>query len=100
VPSFLSAIARVADQLTALLPRSGLDFYRAAVAAIDLAEPDTVPPAVPCEVVFVERLGERDVIVLVIGLDLPQPRGGYPLRLRDGTVARLSQPPWRLGFSY
>jgi hypothetical protein len=93
---FLNALGRAADQLTALLPRTGLDYYRAAVAAADLAAPDDPPATVPCDVLFMERPSDRDVVVPVVGLSLPDPPGGYPLLLRDGSVAHLAQPPWRL----
>lgn len=28
------------------------------------------------------------------GIPMPQPEGGFPIRLRDGSTARLAEPPW------
>ena len=61
--------------------------------------PEDSTAAVPCDVLFVERPGRRDMVVPVIGLEFPAPQGGYPLRLADGTLALLSSPPWQMGHS-
>lgn len=51
-------------------------------------------------VVFAEHPGTLGYVVPAIGLQIPSPCKGYPLRLTDGTVAYLSVPPWTLGWSF
>lgn len=97
VPGFLTAVRAAAERLAGLLPRTGLDFYRSAVTAMEFTPPDAPDATVPCDVLFVERPGLGEVVVPVLGLSFPEPPGGYSLRLADGTLARLPSPPWRMG---
>lgn len=50
-------------------------------------------------VVFAEHPTEG-FVVPAVGLRVPPPRDGHPLRLTDGTVARLPAPPWTMGWSW
>ncbi|QIQ05577.1 hypothetical protein [Streptomyces liangshanensis] len=48
-------------------------------------------------IVFAENPGATGYVVPAVGLRIPAPRDGHALRLTDGTVARLSAPPWTMG---
>lgn len=51
-------------------------------------------------VVFAEHPTRPDYLVPAVGLRIPPPHAGHPLRLTDGTVAHLPAPPWTMGWSW
>jgi hypothetical protein len=51
-------------------------------------------------VVFAEHPSGPGFIVPAVGLRVPPPRDGHPLRLTDGTVVHLPAPPWTMGWSW
>lgn len=51
-------------------------------------------------VVFAEHPSGSGYVVPAVGLRVPPPREGHPLRLTDSTVAHLHAPPWTMGWSW
>jgi hypothetical protein len=93
VPGFVTAVRAAVERLAGLLPRTGLDFYRAAVAALELTAPDAT---FPCDVLFVEQPG-RERWLSPSSVWASPNRRGIPASPGRRHLARLPSPPWQMG---
>jgi hypothetical protein len=103
---FLATAARLSSEVAEVAARLGLAFAGTSLAAyregahtvleFQAAYPRE-PGGIALDLVFSEHDSGDAFDVPAIGLTIPAPPDGYPLKVEDGSIEMLPRPPWQMG---